>query len=148
MQGKVVALTGASRGIGAASARVFAEAGARVALLARDQTALTEVAAEVGRRGGAEALPVRCDVTREDEVHAAAGAVRERLGRAHILVNSAGINLRKPLTEFSLAEWRLVLDTNLTGVFLTCRESLRLLVHAGARASIVCTSSPAAFVGF
>ncbi len=123
-------VTGASRGLGRAIALTLAGAGARVALLARDTTALAQAAEDLRQRG-AEGVPVRCDVTREDEVAAAAEHVRERFGRVHVLVNSAGINLRKPLTDFTLAEWRQVLDTNLTGAFLICRAFVPLMRGRG-----------------
>lgn len=126
LRGRVAVITGASRGLGRAIARALAGAGADVVLLARDRAALEAAAAEIGARGRrAEVCP--CDVTCEAEVAAAAARVRERFGAAHILVNSAGINLRKPVTEFTLDEWRRVLDTNLTGVFLMCRAFVPLL---------------------
>jgi NAD(P)-dependent dehydrogenase (short-subunit alcohol dehydrogenase family) len=126
LHGRVAVITGASRGLGRAIALALAGAGADVALLARDRAALESTAAEVVARGrGAEVCP--CDVTVESDVAAAATRVRARFGAAHILVNAAGINLRKPVTEFTLEEWRRVLDTNLTGVFLVCRAFVPLL---------------------
>ncbi len=126
LRGRVAVITGASRGLGRAIARTLAGAGADVVLIARDRAALETAAAELVTLGrGAEVCPG--DVTCETEVDAAAARVRERFGVAHILVNAAGINLRKPVTEFTLEEWRRVLDTNLTGVFLMCRAFVPLL---------------------
>jgi len=123
-------VTGASRGLGRAIALALADAGANVALLARDPAALETVAAEVNKRGR-EAEVCRCDVTVEAAVTAAAERIQKRFNAAHILINSAGTNLRKPLTEFTLDEWRYVLDTNLTGVFLVCRAFVPLLRGQG-----------------
>ncbi len=126
LTGRVAVVTGASRGLGRAIALALAEAGADLALLARKAEALATVATEVQRRGRV-ALVCPCDVTAETDVADAADRVRERFGVVHILVNSAGVNLRKPMTDFTLAEWRQVLDTNLTGVFLVCRTLVPLL---------------------
>lgn len=130
LRDRVAVVTGASRGLGRAIALALADAGARLALLARDADALRAVAAKIARHGG-EAVVCPCDVTSEADVAAAAARVRERFGAAHILVNSAGVNLRKPITEFTLAEWRQVLDTNLTGAFLVCRAFVPLLRGRG-----------------
>jgi NAD(P)-dependent dehydrogenase (short-subunit alcohol dehydrogenase family) len=130
LQDRVAVVTGASRGLGRAIALALADAGAHLALLARDAQALQAVAAEIEQRGR-QALACRCDVTREAEVADAAAQVQTRFSGAHILVNSAGVNLRKPLTEFTLTEWRQVLDTNLTGVFLVCRAFVPLLRGRG-----------------
>jgi NAD(P)-dependent dehydrogenase (short-subunit alcohol dehydrogenase family) len=120
LNGKVAVITGASRGLGKAIAVSLAREGVRVVLVARAADKLEAVAAEIRSHGGnAEAFKV--DVTREEEVVALAESVKSKLGAAQILVNSAGINLRKPITEFSLDEWRHVMDSNLTSAFLMCR---------------------------
>ena len=123
---KNAVVTGASRGLGRAIALALARAGANLVLIARDTAALQRVASEVEQLGR-RALALPCDVTAESEVTAAAHQVQGTLGAVHILVNSAGINIRKPITEFSLEEWRRVLDTNLTGVFLVCRAFVPLM---------------------
>jgi NAD(P)-dependent dehydrogenase (short-subunit alcohol dehydrogenase family) len=110
-------------------ALAFSEAGAEVALVARDVPALRRVAERI-RRGGGVAEAYGCDVTDEAQVGELAGAIAERFGRVDILVNNAGVNLRKPVAAFALAEWRQVLDTNLTGPFLLCRA---LLPHLRGR---------------
>jgi NAD(P)-dependent dehydrogenase (short-subunit alcohol dehydrogenase family) len=71
---------------------------------------------------GAEAECYRVDVTSEPDVFALEAQVRQRFGRAQILINNAGVNLRKLVTDFTYQEWRYVLDTNLTGAFLMCRS--------------------------
>jgi len=130
LEGRVAVVTGASKGLGEAIALALAEAGARLALVARDRGQLEQAAAALRARG-AEAEPYAADVRDEVQVAAIAEAVAARFGAVHILVNSAGVNLRKKLTEFTLEEWRRVLDTNLTGVFLMCRAFLPLMKGRG-----------------
>jgi NAD(P)-dependent dehydrogenase (short-subunit alcohol dehydrogenase family) len=120
LDGRVAVVTGASKGLGKAIATALAGAGARLALVARTRRHLDELAAAL-RAGGAEAETFTADVTDEAQVAGLAEAVSARFGGVHILVNNAGMNLRKKLTTFTLEEWRRVIDTNLTGVFLMCR---------------------------
>jgi NAD(P)-dependent dehydrogenase (short-subunit alcohol dehydrogenase family) len=121
LKGKTAVITGASRGLGRPMALALAESGVRLALAARDEAKLAEVAAAV-RNIGAEAECYRVDVTSEADVLELEPKVRQRFGRAQILINNAGVNLRKLVTEFTYQEWRHVLDTNLTGAFLMCRS--------------------------
>jgi len=121
--GKIALITGASRGLGKAMALALAGAGARLALVARDAGALAQTLSEA-RHMGAEAEVFPADVSREDQVEALRHQVIARFGKLHILINNAGINIRKPVTEFTLEEWRRVLDTNLTGAFLMVRAFL------------------------
>ncbi len=120
LDGKVALITGASKGLGKAMALALGAAGARLALVSRNLDQLNAVAQEV-RALGAEADVFQADVTDEGAVHQLERAVIARFGRIQILINNAGINIRKPVTDFSLAEWRQVLDTNLTGPFLLSR---------------------------
>lgn len=120
LSGKVALITGASRGLGKAIAAELAGAGARVALVARDVSKLEETAALIRSRGGAAEI-FRADLTAEQQVAALESEVAGRLGRVQILVNNAGVNIRKPVTGFTLDEWRTVIETNLTSVFLMCR---------------------------
>lgn len=113
-------ITGASRGLGRAIAIALAEGGASLALLGRDAAQLNVTVAEVKRRG-ADAACFRGDIASEAEVARLEREVASFLGGADILINNAGMNLRKPLVEFTLAEWNLVLNTNLTSAFLLCR---------------------------
>jgi NAD(P)-dependent dehydrogenase (short-subunit alcohol dehydrogenase family) len=112
-------------------ALALAEAGARVALVSRDEAKLGEVAAQIRSAGGRGEVFV-ADVS--DEAHVA--RVREEFaakcgGALHILINNAGINIRKPITDFTLAEWRRVMDTNVTSVFLLCRAFVPLMKGHG-----------------
>lgn len=120
LSGKTALITGASKGLGKAMALAFADAGARLALASRDTQLLAAVQAECRARG-AEAEFHQVDVTSEEQVDQLRRDVLARFGKLTILVNNAGINIRRPVTEFSLAEWHQILDTNLTSVFLMCR---------------------------
>jgi NAD(P)-dependent dehydrogenase (short-subunit alcohol dehydrogenase family) len=120
LEGRVALVTGAGRGLGKAMALALAGAGAGLALVARSRDQLEQAAADC-RALGAEAEAYAADVSDEQAVTRLAREVIGRFSRLHILINNAGVNVRKPLTDFSLQEWRLVLDTNLTGVFLMCR---------------------------
>lgn len=120
LAGKVAVITGASKGLGKAMALALTEAGAKVVLVSRNREQLEAVAAECRQRGG-EAHVLVADVTNEEQVKRLPDNVSALAGSAQILINNAGINIRKPVTEFTLDEWRAVQDTNLTSVFLLCR---------------------------
>lgn len=120
LAGRTAVITGASKGLGRAIALALGGAGARLALVSRDETKLAAVAGEV-RTLGAEVEVFVADVTDEAQVQRLADAVRARFGPVQILINNAGVNVRKSMTDFTLPEWRTVLDTNLTGAFLVAR---------------------------
>ena len=112
LEGKVAVVTGSGRGIGAASARRLAEAGAKVALLDLEP-------------GAGEGLRIACDVTDEAALEGAFARVARALGGIDILVNSAGRAIRKPAAEITRAEWQSVIDLNLTALFLGSRIAAR-----------------------
>jgi NAD(P)-dependent dehydrogenase (short-subunit alcohol dehydrogenase family) len=121
LQGRIALVTGASKGLGKAMSLALAAAGARVALVSRDMEKLESLAAEI-RESGGQAEAFRADVADESSVAALEREVSNRLGKVHILVNNAGVNVRKSITDFTLDEWNYVLGTNLTAVFLMCRS--------------------------
>lgn len=121
LQGKVALVTGASRGLGKAMALALGRGGAKLALVGRDADALNATAAAI-RAEGAVSEVFLADVTDEQRVLALADEVKTKLGPVQILINNAGVNVRKPVTEFTLEEWRYVTDTNLTAAFLMCRS--------------------------
>ena len=121
LAGKVAVITGASKGLGRAMALALGGAGARLALVSRDRQQL-KATAEAAHALGAEAKIFQTDVTQEEEVRRLEKEVIDGFGHVQILINNAGINIRKPVIDFTLAEWRAVLDTNLTGAFLACRS--------------------------
>lgn len=140
LNGKVVMITGASRGIGAATARVFAEAGARVVLLARGGDAIAELAGEIGDT----AIAVPCDISRYWEVEAAVNTALQTFGRLDVLIGNAGI--LKPIVSLAEAdpeEWGQVIDVNIKGVFNGMRAALPVMTAQGG-GTIITVSSGAA----
>lgn len=138
MQGQVVAVTGASRGIGAAAVRAFAAAGARVALLSRDAAAIAVLADEVGGM----ALP--CDVADWRSVEGALTRVAGQYGRLDVLVNNAG--RIEPIAALGLADpadWGHAIDVNLKGVFHGLRAAIPMM-RAQGHGTILTVSSGAA----
>lgn len=113
---RVALVTGATSGIGRATAVLFAEAGARVALVGRDESALAEVAAEI-RAGEGEALIIRADVTAEEDARRAVAATGEKFGALDVLVNAAGILSNGTVETTTLAAWDEMLNINLRAVF-------------------------------
>jgi NAD(P)-dependent dehydrogenase (short-subunit alcohol dehydrogenase family) len=120
LEGKTALITGASRGLGRAMAVALARAGARLVLVSRDMEQLRHTADLVTQAGGESTL-FKADVTSEADITNLQKDVGAAVGSIQILINNAGINIRKPITDFTLTEWRQVLDTNLTSVFLMCR---------------------------
>jgi NAD(P)-dependent dehydrogenase (short-subunit alcohol dehydrogenase family) len=123
-------ITGASKGLGKAMAQALAAEGARVALVARDADMLAEVDREIAAAGG-QAVAFQVDVTREEQVRALESQLVESFGKVNILINNAGVNVRKPVTEFTLEEWRRVMDTNVTAAFLMCRSMIPHMTGQG-----------------
>ena len=120
LRGRVAVITGASKGLGKAMALALSQAGASIALVARDASKLNAVRSEL-EAGGGRAAVFTADVTQEHAVNQLHTEVTKEFGAAQILINSAGINIRKNLIDFTLPEWQTVLDANLTSVFLLCR---------------------------
>jgi len=130
LTGKIALITGASRGLGKAMALALAGEGASVALVGRDADALQKAAEEVWRTGSGAQI-FQADVTDEEQVLRLEREVTQAFGQVHILINNAGINLRKNLIEFTLDEWRRVLDASLTSTFLMCRAFVPHMKSAG-----------------
>lgn len=120
LKGRTAVITGGSRGLGEAMAKALAEAGAQIALVARDRARLERVRDDIAKDGRTAEVFV-ADVTQENAVAEIAEAVKARFGHPQILINSAGINVRKNLVEFTLEEFRSVLDASLISTFLMCR---------------------------
>jgi len=144
LEGRVALVSGSSSGIGRAIALLFAQEGADLVLcdlqpesrLAEERPATEELA----RANGHSVTFQRCDVAREEQVHELLAAVTTRFGRLDVLVNCAGIFLRRPIAEVPLDEWNQVLGTNLTGYYLMARAAIPLLLES-KNASIVNISS-------
>lgn len=117
LNGKVALITGASQGLGKTMALAIAEGGAHLILIARNRVRLEEVRGEIEQRGGsAQIFPA--DVTQWERLREIRETVAQKHPKLHILINNAGINIRKAMTEFSLEEWRSVIDANLTSAFM------------------------------
>jgi len=121
LSGKTALITGASKGLGKAMALALSAAGATIALVSRDASKLSAVQTEIAGNGGHADVFV-ADVANEAQVDNLETEVSAGLGKVQILINNAGINIRKNLTDFSLDEWQSVLNTNLTSVFLMSRR--------------------------
>ncbi len=132
LAGSTAVVTGASRGIGRQIAIRLAGLGADVALWARDGKALQQVASEIAEQGG-RAYPYVVDVTQRDQIETAADSMRARLPPVRVLVNNAGVVVRKPTVALSDADWRNVLATNLDGTFFVTRALLSDLTRGGGR---------------
>jgi NADP-dependent 3-hydroxy acid dehydrogenase YdfG len=143
LAGRVAVVTGASSGIGRASAALLASRGAKVALLARRRPALDELAAGI-RRAGGEALALEADVTDAASMADAAAAVRAAYGRADLFFNNAGVMLPGAIGEQPVAEWEHQIDLNITGAMRALRSFLPQLEEAaaaGATVDLINTSS-------
>lgn len=125
-----VLITGASRGIGAACARAFAEAGYNVAVNYYKSAEKAQRLAEELRAFDVDTLCVQADVTDSAQVAAMFAEVREKLGEPDVLVNNAGISASGLLTDMSDDEWGRLMNTNLSSVFYCCREALPSMIRA------------------
>ncbi|GIP36965.1 2-deoxy-D-gluconate 3-dehydrogenase [Paenibacillus sp. J31TS4] len=133
LEKKVAVVTGAGRGIGRALAIGLAEAGADVAILARTDDDLAEVAEQIVSLGR-QAYPVRTDVTVKREVDHAVEAVLRQAGRIDILVNNAGMNIRTPALDVTEEEWDTIVQTNLKSAFLMAQAvGARMKEQGGGR---------------
>jgi 3-oxoacyl-[acyl-carrier protein] reductase len=145
LDGRVALVTGSSRGIGAAIARRFAQAGAAVAVHGRNAAAAAAVRAEIERASG-RAVDVTADVTRFDEIEAMRARVEQALGPIDVLVANAGASLTPPhlpIEQLDEAGWRASVDANLTATFLTLKSVLPGMKARG-RGVVVTMSSAAA----
>ncbi len=135
LKGKVALVTGGNGGIGLGMARGLAAAGANVVVAGRNREKSLAAVAELERHGPA-AQAVEVDVASEASVAAMVEAVVGRWGRLDVLINNAGINIRKPAHELALEEWRRILDTNLTSAFL-CARAVHPVMKRGGGGKIV-----------
>jgi NAD(P)-dependent dehydrogenase (short-subunit alcohol dehydrogenase family) len=149
LDGRVILITGAGSGIGAATARRLAVEGAAVALVGRTAATLEAVAAEIVASGG-RALALPADVALADQIEAAMARTLDHFGQLDGLVANAAVQLHRrdrPLEDLSEAAWDETQAINLRGVYLTCRAGLRPLLGQGRGGSIVIVSSVTALAG-
>ena len=142
LDGKVGIVTGAAQGLGTVFAEALAEAGANLVIVTRKQTSKLEgVAKKISDTTGREVVPLKVDVTSEEDVKGMVKRADEHFGRIDVIVNNAGINISKPAVKFSLEEWERVIKVNLTGVFLCSKEVGKYMIEKGIRGSIINISS-------
>jgi NAD(P)-dependent dehydrogenase (short-subunit alcohol dehydrogenase family) len=138
LAGRVALVTGAGSGIGKATALLLAQAGARVAVLTRNEHEAEEVCAEIRRAGGEEPLKLIADISHAEEMETAIAAIHARWQKLDIVVANAGINgFWAPVDEIPLEEWEKTLRTNLTGTFLTIKPALPFMKTTGGSIVIV-----------
>lgn len=130
LENRTAVITGASKGLGKAMALALAAAGARVALVSRDRERLTAVSDEITAAGGRAAV-FPADVTSQEDVRRIECEILALYPKVNILINNAGVNVRKPVVDFTLEEWRYVMNTNVTAAFLLCRSFIPAMVGQG-----------------
>lgn len=147
LHGRVVIVTGGSSGIGAGIARAFGRAGALVGVNYHGEPEGAEAVAEEVARAGGRAIAVGADVSEEADVEAMLARVEEEFGSLDVMVANAGLQQDAPFHELTLAQWRKVIDVNLTGQFLCARAAVRSFLARErkpghrARGNVICMSS-------
>jgi len=128
VKGQTAIVTGASSGLGVTFAETLAERGVNLVIAARRHEKLAEVAADLSRKHGVEVIPVKTDVSREEQVINMVKTATDNFGSLEILVNNAGIASLNPSINMDIEEWKKVIDVNLTGVFLCARTAAREMI--------------------
>ena len=146
LDGKIVIITGASAGLGEQFAHAFTESGAHVVLGARREDLLKKIADEVSSKYGVNALPIKTDVAKEDDIINLVNTTVKEFGTVDVLVNNAGMYIVKPLIEQTLEDWHTVMDVNLTSAFLATREVAKVMIPKKS-GSIINISSTFGFGG-
>ena len=143
IEDQVIAITGASAGIGAATARLLAAKGARVVLAARRQDRLARIVAEIQASGG-HAASCGVDVTRPEDLRQLVAVAVDRFGRLDVLVSNAGLATVAPLAEGNLADWDRMINVNLRGVLHGIAAALPVFTEQGSGHFVTVTSTAAA----
>ena len=145
LTGRVAIVTGGNGGIGRGMALGLGQAGARLAIVGRNAEKNAGAVAALGELG-ADAIGLEADVTAEADCQGLVERTLAHFGRVDILVNNAGINIRKQPQEFSLVEWRAIIDANLTSAFLSAQAAYPAMVAVGG-GKIINVASLAAILG-
>jgi NAD(P)-dependent dehydrogenase (short-subunit alcohol dehydrogenase family) len=132
LDGQVVLITGGTKGLGREMALAFSEAGATTVICSRTQADCTSVAKDISDKTGNTCSGVSADVTEESEVDTLFQKVIDDFGKLDVVVNSAGMNIRHPVEDFPLDEFKQIVDVNLTGTWLCCRAAGRILKPQGS----------------
>jgi sorbose reductase len=141
LRGKTALVTGGSSGIGKRVALAYLQAGADVAIAARNPEALQQVADEIAAGGPGRVVPIHCDVTRQEQVTSMMDQMIEELGGIDVAVCNAGIVSVQGMLDMSLDEFQRIQNTNVTGVFLTAQAAARAMVGQGRGGVIINTAS-------
>ena len=146
LKGRVGIVTGATKGIGLACAQEFAKEGAKIVLAGRSEDLGQEAARQI-KAGGAEAIYVKCDVSKSKEVAHLVEKAVQTYGRVDIMVSNAGVNDRAEFLDVTEENWDRVIDTNLKGVFLCGQYAAKQMVKQGSGGVIINMSSVMAVLG-
>lgn len=141
LRGKRAVVTGASSGIGRKVAQAYVQAGADVAIAARNVEALQRIAAELAADGDGKVVPIRCDVTQPGQVTGMVDRAIAELGGLDVAVCNAGVIDVVPMLDMSPEQFQRIQDTNVTGVFLTAQAAARAMVAQGRGGAIITTAS-------
>lgn len=146
LDGRVALITGGSKGLGRSMALALAQAGATTVVCARGLEDCEKTATEIASLTGQESVAMRVDVTQEDSVKQLFEAVVRRFGHLDVLINNAGVNIRRPIEELSLVEFRQVQDVNVTGSWLCCRAAAPVLKRQ-RKGSVINLASAVSVIG-
>ena len=146
LHNQVAIITGGSKGLGKAMAAGLASAGANLVLVSRNQTEVEAAAIEISRDYGVQAIGLQADVTLEDQVLGVVDTCLEKFGKVDVLINNAGINIRGPIDELSLQDFKQVMDINVNGVWLFARAVIPHMKKA-ASGRIINLASTLGLVG-
>src|SRR5271156_2139211 len=145
-ENRLIVITGGGGGIGRATALLCAKRGDRVAILDKNGESAKRAADAARGEGASGSVGLACDVTDETQVAQAFALIHEQFGAPYGIFANAGIDIGGLIHEMPLELWKQILDTNLTGIFLTCKHGLQQMLAAQISGSVVCTSSPAGFI--
>lgn len=147
LDGEVALVTGGGRGLGYFSAEGLVESGADVAICGRNIHGKLNTAVENLKKIGGDCISIKCDIRKEDDVKNMAQTIEDHYGKCDILVNNAGISDIAPSVSYSLERWKKLINTNVTGTFLCCREIGKMMIKQ-KKGSIINISSLNGQVGF
>lgn len=146
LEGKTALVTGASKGIGRDTALLLAQAGADVAVMSRSKEELDSLVEEI-KKDGRKGIALPGDISRVNDIYAVVDQVMNEFGRIDILVNSAGINIRADVVDYTEETWDQVLDTNLKGMFFACQAVGKKSMIPQKKGKIINIASTMSFIG-
>jgi 2-deoxy-D-gluconate 3-dehydrogenase len=146
LQGKVAIVTGGNGGLGQGMARGLAGMGASLVIAARNEAKTAQAVQEIKRESGAKAIGVKTDVLEQESISQMVAKTLETFGRIDILINAAGMNIRKLPQDYKLEEWQLILRTNLDSALL-CSQAVYPAMKAGGGGKIINIGSMTSIFG-